>query len=140
MGFPAASDKLELQENKKMKIITSFIYGRREIIMEARCIVTDGGLVVPHSTSEKPAVIFFNGLNAWYDNGVLHRDFAPAQIMHAKPIVNGSGTFLGWERWATNGKIIPSEEVQEIMALHQLNPDWSTWTDSEKLVMRLAIS
>jgi hypothetical protein len=72
-----------------------------------------------------PAVESFDGTKYWYTRDKLHRIDGPAKIDHEKK-----------EEWYANGIQINFEEIVE---RHHLNPDWTAWTESEKLLFRLAI-
>jgi hypothetical protein len=72
-----------------------------------------------------PAIEYADGSKRWYVYGKRHRLDGPA-VEYAD----------GSKHWYVNGKRI---DEKEIMDRHQLNPDWTQWTDAEKTLFRLAV-
>jgi hypothetical protein len=78
-----------------------------------------------HHTDE-PALIDEKG-SYWFFNGLLHNYTGPARIWK-----NGTLEFF------IHGKKV-DVDLREIAERHQLNPNWTEWTEGEKTIFRLAL-
>jgi hypothetical protein len=80
-----------------------------------------------------PAEIFSFGGRSWWENDQRHRlDGCPAVISpyHHTDMLN-------LPQWYVRGKLI---DHFAIFKRHDLDPDWTKWTEAERLLMMLAIS
>ena len=75
-----------------------------------------------------PAIIRPDGAQAWFQNGQLHRDDGPA-------IIDPDGSQAWWQ----NGINI-TDLVKSIITEYNLRTDYSKWSDTDKVFVRLAIS
>jgi hypothetical protein len=72
-----------------------------------------------------PAMEWISGTKQWFINGKLHRTDGPAI-----ELASGSNS------WWVNGIEI---DIEQIISNHELNPDWTKWTEIEKMLFRLAV-
>jgi hypothetical protein len=73
-----------------------------------------------------PTIEYTDGTKYWYVDGKCHRLDGPAHEY-------ADGT----KRWYVDDERI---DEKEIMDRHQLSYDWRTWTESEKLLFKFAVS
>ncbi len=75
--------------------------------------------------TDGPACEYTNGSKFWYVNDKRHRNDGPA-------VEFADGT----KEWWVNGIEI---DIDQIILTHELNPDWTQWSDSDKVLFRLAV-
>ena len=75
-----------------------------------------------------PAIIDADGTQFWWQNGKIHRVDGPA-------IIRSNGT----QEWYQNGINI-TDLVKSIITEYNLPTDYSKWSDTDKVFVRLAIS
>ncbi len=98
--------------------------------------------------TDGPAVEYSNGTKRWYLNGKRHRTDGPAVeradgskfwYVNDKPH-RIDGPAIEWadgtKAWWVNGIEI---DIDQIILTHELNPDWTQWSDEDKVLFRLAV-